>query len=95
MLSIWTIIFPSVGRYHWLLQYYLKSEGITLGWVGTGKLLFSHNFSDEDFKRIAAKIIRATRRMQEDNWFWAPAKGLGTLVAKELTKALWRPQSNQ
>lgn len=95
MLSIWTIIFPRAGRYHWLLQYYLKSEGITLGWVGTGKLLFSHNFSDEDFKRIAAKIIRATRRMQEDNWFWAPSKGLGTLVAKEFTKALWRPQSNQ
>jgi glutamate-1-semialdehyde 2,1-aminomutase len=34
--TIWTVLFSEPGRYNWLLQYYLRAEGITLSWVGTG-----------------------------------------------------------
>ena len=34
--TVWTMLFQTPGRYHWILQYYLKDEGINLSWVGTG-----------------------------------------------------------
>ena len=37
--TIWTVLFTEPGRYNWLLQYYLRAEGVTLSWVGTGRCL--------------------------------------------------------
>lgn len=92
MLSIWAITFPIPGRYHWLFQYYLKANGITLGWVGTGKLIFSHNFSDTDFTRVADKIVGAAEQMNGDGWFWQDAHAkpfaLKVSLAKEFANAL-------
>ena len=92
MLSIWAITFPIPGRYHWLFQYYLKANGITLGWVGTCKLIFSHNFSDTDFTRVADKIVGAAEQMNDDGWFWQDEHAtpfvLKVSLAKEFANAL-------
>ena len=37
MSLIWTISYTQPGRYHWLLQFYLRAEGLALSWVGTGR----------------------------------------------------------
>ena len=37
--TVWTILFIEPGRYNWLLQYYLRAQGVTLSWVGTGRCL--------------------------------------------------------
>ena len=29
------------SRYNWMLQFYLRAEGLALSWVGTGRLIFS------------------------------------------------------
>ncbi len=34
--SIWTISYTRPSRYNWMLQYYLRAEGLALSWVGTG-----------------------------------------------------------
>ncbi len=34
--TVWTILFKEPSRYNWLLQYYMRAEGLTLSWVGTG-----------------------------------------------------------
>ena len=39
--SIWTISYTRPSRYNWMLQYYLRAEGLALSWVGTGRLIFS------------------------------------------------------
>ena len=39
--TIWTIEFSAPSRFNWLLQYYLRAEGINLSWVGTGRCLIS------------------------------------------------------
>ena len=49
--SIWTITYTQIGRFNWLLQYYLRAEGLALSWVGTGRLIFSHNYTDEEICR--------------------------------------------
>src|ERR1700723_15308 len=30
--TIWTVLFKEPGRYNWLLQYYLRAEGVILSW---------------------------------------------------------------
>merc|ERR1712070_1171693 len=57
--SVWTMLYQIPSRYHWMLQYYLKDEGINLSWVGTGRLNFSLDFTDTDLKRTRAAMIAA------------------------------------
>ena len=57
MSSIWTVFYTRPSRYNWMLQYYLRAEGLALSWVGTGRLIFSLNFDDGDFAAAADRFI--------------------------------------
>lgn len=70
MLSIWVPIYTRPSRYNWMLQYYLRAEGLLLPWIGTGRFIFSHNYRDEDFNEVLEKILRAARAMEADGWWW-------------------------
>src|SRR5215472_15132380 len=67
--TIWTVLFKEPGRYNWLLQYYLRAEGITLSWVGTGRCMTSLDFSEEDYRNLQSRIIRAAQSMKTDGWW--------------------------
>jgi glutamate-1-semialdehyde 2,1-aminomutase len=54
-----------------MLQYYLRSEGLALSWIGTGRLIFSLNYGDDDFIAVAARFITAVRTMRDDGWWWS------------------------
>ena len=69
--SIWTVCYTLPSRYNWMLQYYLRAEGLALSWVGTGRLIFSLNFSDADFAAVADRFVAACQAMQSDGWWWA------------------------
>src|SRR6476620_9029079 len=47
--TVWTVLYTEPARYNWMLQYYLRAEGLALSWVGTGRLIFSLNYTDADF----------------------------------------------
>lgn len=68
--TVWTMLFQQPGRYHWILQYYLKDEGINLSWVGTGRLNFSLDFEEDDLAEVTTRLLSACRRMKEDGWWW-------------------------
>jgi glutamate-1-semialdehyde 2,1-aminomutase len=72
--SIWTIGYTEPSRYNWLLQYYLRWHGLALSWVGTGRLIFSLNFSDADFEQVLQRFVLAGRDMQAQGW-WVPVLG--------------------
>src|SRR6185436_20079987 len=38
--TIWTVCYTRPSRYNWMLQYYLRAEGLALSWIGTGRLVF-------------------------------------------------------
>jgi glutamate-1-semialdehyde 2,1-aminomutase len=67
--SIWTVLFTVPSRYNWMLQYYLRAAGIALSWVGTGRLIFSLNFTDTDFVVMADRFVQACTEMQADGWW--------------------------
>jgi glutamate-1-semialdehyde 2,1-aminomutase len=69
--SIWTVNYTRPSRYNWMLQYYLRAEGLALSWVGTGRLIFSLNYTEADFDAVADRFISAARAMQQDGWWWA------------------------
>ncbi|MGD2168593.1 MAG: aminotransferase class III-fold pyridoxal phosphate-dependent enzyme, partial [Gammaproteobacteria bacterium] len=70
LVSVWTFVYLIPGRYNWMLQFYLRAAGLSLSWVGTGRLIFSHNYSDDDFRLVCEAILAAVRRMSEDAWWW-------------------------
>ena len=61
--SVWTMLYKQPGRYHWMLQYYLKDEGINLSWVGTGRLNFSLDFKKADLEKVRER--KEERRVKE------------------------------
>ena len=42
-----------------MLQYYLRAEGLALSWVGTGRLIFSLNYTDADFEAVLDRFVAA------------------------------------
>jgi glutamate-1-semialdehyde 2,1-aminomutase len=67
--TVWTVLFKEPGRYNWLLQYYLRAEGLMLSWVGTGRCMSSLDFSNEDYAELQAKIATAGQKMRSDGWW--------------------------
>jgi glutamate-1-semialdehyde 2,1-aminomutase len=68
--TIWTVCFLRPSRYNWMFQFYLRAEGLALSWVGSGRFIFSLNYSDEDFEHVAQRIVAAAQAMEDAGWWW-------------------------
>jgi len=68
--TIWTTCYTAPSRYNWMLQYYLRAEGLALGWIGTGRFIFSLNYTAPDFDAVADRFVAAARAMRDDGWCW-------------------------
>lgn len=70
--TVWTILYTRPGRYNWMLQYYLRAQGLALSWVGSGRLIFSLNYTQAEFEEVIHRVIQAARSMQDDSWWDGP-----------------------
>jgi glutamate-1-semialdehyde 2,1-aminomutase len=68
--SIWTVRYTQPSRYNWMLQYYLREAGLALSWVGTGRFIFSLNYTEADFDTVVQRFVAACQAMQADGWWW-------------------------
>ena len=88
MSSIWTVCYKEPSRYNWMLQYYLRAEGLALSWIGTGRLIFSLDYTAADFAAVADRFVAAATAMQQGGWWWrSPAltnKSIKRAVLKEM-----------
>ncbi len=86
MSSVWTLFYTQPSRYNWMLQYYLRRHGLALSWVGTGRLIFSLNYSDADFEVVLQKFVLAAREMQIDAWWWSSPDQTNKSIRRRILK---------
>ena len=86
--SIWTVLYTRPSRYNWMLQYYLRAEGLALSWVGTGRLIFSLNYTDSDFDAVVDRFVAAARTMQEDGWWWSSAAATNRSIKRRILREM-------
>jgi glutamate-1-semialdehyde 2,1-aminomutase len=84
--SIWTVSYTRPARYNWMLQYYLRAEGLALSWVGTGRFIFSLAYTDADFAFVADRLVAAAKQMETDGFFWSSP----TLTNKSIKRRILR-----
>jgi len=93
MSSIWTVLYTQPACFNWLFQHYLRLEGLALSWVGTGRIIFSLNYTAEDFEAVTERFVRAAQQMQQDGWWWDAGqsnKDIKRRVLKELVSARFK-----
>jgi glutamate-1-semialdehyde 2,1-aminomutase len=86
--SVWTVTYTQPGRYHWLLQFYLRAHGLLLSWVGTGRMVFSLNYSEADFDAVCERFIAAASAMQADGWWWHAPELTHTAIRRGLLREM-------
>ena len=86
--SIWMVHYTEPSRYNWMLQYYLRAEGLALSWVGTGRLIFSLNTTDADFAEVAKRFVAAATKMKQDGWWWQDASLTNKAIRRQILKEM-------
>jgi glutamate-1-semialdehyde 2,1-aminomutase len=94
--SIWMVHYTEPSRYNWMFQYYLRLENLALSWIGTGRLIFSLNYTETDFAEVAKRFVAAAENMKQDGWWWRDAaltnKAIRRRILREMiASALRRP----
>ena len=87
MSSVWTVCYTRPSRYNWMLQYYLRAEGLALSWVGTGRLIFSLNYTEADFEVMMARFVAAARAMDADGW-WFDGKVTNKAIKRRILREM-------
>ena len=88
MSALWVVYYTQPSRYNWMLQYYLRAEGLALSWVGTARLIFSLNYTDADFDAVADRFVAAAKTMQQDGWWWHDPATTNTTIRRAIMKEM-------
>ena len=88
MSSIWTIYYTEPSRYNWMFQYYLKEQGLALSWIGTGRFIFSLNYSDSDMAAVKEKFILAAQAMKQDGWWWNEGGLTNKIIKRQILREM-------
>src|SRR5919108_5391464 len=86
--TIWTVLYTQPSRYNWMLQYYLRAAGLALSWIGTGRLIFSLNYTDADFDAVAERFVAAATAMEQDGWWWHPPTATNKSIKRRILKEI-------
>jgi glutamate-1-semialdehyde 2,1-aminomutase len=92
--SVWTVFYPRPSRYNWMLQYYLRAHGLSLSWVGTGRIIFSLNYTDADFAQVAERFVSAAAQMQREGWWWGSEQLTNKAIRRRVLRETLRARGN-
>lgn len=86
--SVWSMVYTTPGRYHWMLQYYMRDAGVALSWVGTGRCLFALDWTAADYEELLTRMLVACDEMKKGGWWEAPRKNVKAAVGLEFVSAI-------
>ena len=90
--SIWTVLYTRPSRYNWMLQYYLRAEGLALSWIGTGRLIFSLNYTRCRFRRRGGPLRAGGEpTMEQDGWWWCDPATTNRSIKRAAAEGNARP----
>ncbi len=88
MVSVWTILFSIPSRYNWMYQFYLRAQGLAISWVGSGRIIMSHDFSENDYNIVMKKIVSAAENMKADGWWWENTALTNKVIKRQVAREL-------
>ncbi|MBV5294038.1 MAG: aminotransferase class III-fold pyridoxal phosphate-dependent enzyme [Curvibacter lanceolatus] len=88
MSSVWTVSYTRPSRYNWMLQFYLREQGLALSWVGTGRLIFSLNYTEADFEEVCRRFVAACQAMEAGGWWWQDAAQTNKSIKRSIFKEM-------
>jgi glutamate-1-semialdehyde 2,1-aminomutase len=88
--TVWSVEHLVPSRYNWMLQYYLRAEGLALSWVGSGRLIFSLAFDDAAFAEVVERFVAAAKAMAADGWWWVPEDATDRTVGRRVLREMIR-----
>jgi glutamate-1-semialdehyde 2,1-aminomutase len=86
--SIWLIRYTQPAAYNWMFQYYLRAEGLALSWVGTGRLIFSLNYTEAEFDAVTERFVAAAEAMQRAGWWWEAPLATNKKIKRRLLREM-------
>ena len=88
LVSIWTVCYTTPSRYNWMFQYYLRAEGLGLSWIGTGRLIFSHAYTEADVEAVCDRFVAAARSMRDEGWWWHTPELTNRAIKSQLLREM-------
>ena len=88
--TIWTVNYTQPSRYNWMLQFYLRAQGLRLSWVGTGRFIFSLDYSDADFQAVAERFLAAAQAMKADGFWWSSPALTNKAIKRRILREMLR-----
>ncbi|MDI4633169.1 aminotransferase class III-fold pyridoxal phosphate-dependent enzyme [Pelomonas sp. V22] len=86
--TIWTVLYTEPSRYNWMLQFYLRLQGLALSWVGSGRMIFSLNYGDAEFEAVMQRFVAGAEAMRADGWWWQDAAQSNRSIRRGILREL-------
>ncbi len=86
--TIWTVLYTEPSRYNWMLQFYLRLQGLALSWVGSGRMIFSLNYGDAEFEAVMQRFVAVAEAMRADGWWWQDAAQSNRSIRRSILREL-------
>lgn len=86
MHTVAIVLYDVPCRYNWMLQFYLRAQGLELAWTGSGRVIFSFAYTDSEFDEVITRFIAGVERMKMDAWWWHHPQLTNRVIRRQILK---------